>query len=100
MVFRSTVRLYAFAMSFSRIAGIALPAVVRMGQCEFTHNIVSVGFCKDRSRCNVLVGGVPFDLAVVRDVLIGMKSVPIDCNKVGLGVQLCNAPVHRFNTCV
>ena len=87
-------------MCFRWVAGVALPAVVRMGQCQFAHYFVAVSFCKDRSGCNILVGSVSFDLAVVRDVLIRMKSVPIDGDKVGLGVQLCNAPMHRFNTCV
>ena len=72
----------------SRIAFVAVPAVVGILLVEAAHDFVAVGFCEDAGSSHGHVTGIALDDALVGDVGLVVEAVAVDDEELGLDSQL------------
>ena len=84
----------AVAVGLRRVARIALPLVMRVFCGQFSHQLIPIRFCQDLRGRDILIGSIPFDLAVIRNISIWFEPVAVHSNELGHHIQFLNGPVH------
>ena len=94
MIGRSAMQAYALTMFLGRIAGIAVPPIVRVLLMEFRHIVVAVSLGKYRRRSDGEVFAIALDDRRVRKVVVFVESVAVDDERLRTHLQLVDSTVH------
>ena len=79
---------------YGRVALVAMPLIFGMLFGNLLHIIIAVGFSQYGCCRDAELFGIALNYAMVRGIVILVKAVAIDDQKLRLYMKLCYGPVH------